>query len=682
MTPQNPFAQATPAAPAISPAPAITPAFGGITPAPTESALIPTPAITPAFGGITPAPTESALVPAVPAIGEQPAATAPTTAPVAGIAGFANPFADLFRQRQAPAQPGVTGIATPAKPKYEPPHELVFQLRKAIAEQRYSDVKSLADQYKVVDPQSGLADFFVNLSRIREDTITERNELGGLILAQYGAQRSVATKPAKSESSVGVATPSGTTASPTPFDVAQAPGQPTPATGMIAQTLPSAIVTPAQTEAPTVAPVAPVVTFEEEPLWKKYAVPAAIGLAVLVLVFVAIALIRKRKARAALAPVEEAPAPSVPVAAATVAGIGAATPSPPSDGFDFESAFGSTDVAPADVAPPTVETVVPQSPAAEDPFATLDFNEPVEQDLAPSAGEQMPSELEDTFMQSESVGLEISEPLGMQDLSDDAFQSAHPEEEDQVADLLNFIPSENLDETLQSGFDIGAIEAQSEAPSRDDMPSSLNFEDLVTARTSPSRLPDDSKETGSAFSLNDFESIGEHSVAGEESGGSLSFDDLVISKPPMMTGDESLSVLDLENMDFPSLPPSEIDDSFISDYDEVSDMGSDVEQTKGFQAQFENLLFGATPPPPPVFSETTHGVGDADSSETTETADSTKRTGELSPDDTQPSDLGPELETAADQTAKSEQRTTADLSSEDTNFNLDTQADTKPDEKK
>lgn len=538
-------------------------------------------------------------------------------------------------------------------------------MRKALAEQRYDEVKTLSEQYAIIDPQSGLADFFVNLARIRQDTITERSELGGLVLAQYGSERMQASASAPAAGAAAVAAAAGG-ATATPVEIAQA--GPTPSAGApvivqtptiesgstaqatpqaIAATPVSAIATPAvgtvapvapvTTPAPAVVPaVAPVVApavapvQPAKPAWQAFLIPGLIVLAVLALLAFLMKMMRGRRAARVHAVEDVQAVPPVAVAAAANG--------PAED--DLETL--TPDVAPVfqEETQPSVQSIEPQdvlfAPDSRPSDSAFEFGSS-DIELTPVPTSQFPVETQsqDPFAPG-SGGLDVSQTLKFDEPSRDEEAP-----EATVEGLLNFIPIEPVGDSASqdSGIDIGNVDTHPEIPSREDLMGGLRFEDLVAAPPSQgSSLTEGTSRGESAFSLNDFDSIADHSNLGDESGGGLSFDDVLINKPARSGSDESVSALDLDNIEFPSRPITNADDSYISDYDEVSEMGSDLEQTKGFQEHFENLMFSAPPPPPPMPDDTLKSTEGAGSE-----LDATQRTWR-SPEDTHPSDLGLDMD--------------------------------------
>lgn len=686
-------------------------------------AQTPAPAVAPAM--TTPAP--EGVAPANPFV-EAPVAATPQAADAAaeaaanqeGEAGFANPFAEFFQRRQGMTQQPAgrpSGLTSSQQPQqYEPPHELVAQMRQALAEQRYSDVKNLAEQYAVVDPQSGLADFFMQLARIREDTIAQRREVGGLFLAQYGSSRMEASGTAVAAAVPPTATPSagsGVTATPTPSAVpsgtpsampspavqpvapVQTPVAPaeTPAIAAVSPTpveVAQATPTPeapAVSATPAVAPVSatpapamrtPAVPAASTESWlDRWMMPGLIALGALVVLAIVLMLLRKSRGRKA-EPVAEAPA-AEPAATAAAGATAVTAPSAPVEEPvsepGFESPFaGIEGTEPTDMLAPDF--------ASESAGADAEI-EPETHEPAPSPTGQLPSDMDESLEPSPS-DLEFK-PAGQSEPPQEETASVSSSMEDtkssggDIDSLLSFIPAESQDDRDKpSALDVSAFEAPSEPPPVAE-DGGLHFEDLVTAP--PSQMGEGSKGPESSFSLNDFESVGDQSNLGEESGGSLSFDDVVIpQKASNAPADESLSSLDLNNLEFPS-KPEEVEDSYISDYDSVSDAGSeDVEQTKGFQQHFENLMFSTEGEPQ---ADATQG---RDKSEETTDAGSaaTQKSWPGAPDDTRPSDLGGGLEetTGLSQAeTENEALTPPELSLEDTlppTYDLDTEQEGTP----
>ena len=712
----------------------------GVTASATPAAL---PGAIPAAAGATPAAGAApnaanpfAASPAVPGAAPAQNVTSQPAGTAAAGAGssFANPFKGIFGRR-----PG-TGTGTsvkapnaPAQPSFAPPNPLIIQMRQAIAEQRYNDIKDLSDKYALIDPKSGLAEFFMTLSRIRKDTITERQQMGGLFLAQYGS-RSGATQPASKPvsmapaggttdvasaagsqpvgssvagsgavaSAIGasgalatapvmasaaqagtaaaMATPLGVSATP-PVNIASATPAHTPAIAAVAR--PAAVRTP--------------VSFESEPVWKTYLKPTAYGAGGLVVLIALLALVRRKKTAAVPAPAT-APVPPTETEAVSTAPktdsslglgidmtpVGAGIAMAPAAAAAEGDAFGAPDTfsdpfatpsafTPQQAAEATAPTqILPTSGlAAMDGFEELNFG-PTENLGGPNPTGELPVDEEEDEVAEPPSKIEFGDMFSTP--SQDALQigsASAPVEsgsapsqgrprDASVDDLLNFIPMEQdrpsapPPDTLEkpsglglSEFDLNALDAKSdlpsEQPSRDESMGGLSFEDLLTAAPPPANPP--SRSGGSALSLNDFESSGRGSSLTDRSSGSapIGFDDLLVSPPPGNMPDETGSSLDLNNIELPSAPSAE-SDSYISDFDDiktpVSEMNPprEMERTDDFHKKFEDLMFNVVPPPPPPTEETQPGATTAPI-----TTDMNIRwTG--SPEDTQPSDIGMDME--------------------------------------
>lgn len=253
-----------------------------------------------------PAPRPAAPSPSTPVLGAAPGAGPDPFATVFGSGVTASVSAEprpASLPSSQPTAPATAGAITGEGGELTPQQQMILRMRKALAEHEYDKIKPLAEEYALAFPESGVDEFFLNLARIRVDTLDKRREMGSFLrLRQMGSRRPGAaaeaggpeSRPAELAPGQPPGEAPGAAPEATPFEAAAAGAQPA--------ATPPAASTPAPGAAPEAAPppALPVETaLGQPPVWKSfikaYAMPAGYGAGGLIAVIAALIFLRKRR---------------------------------------------------------------------------------------------------------------------------------------------------------------------------------------------------------------------------------------------------------------------------------------------------------------------------------------------------------------------------------------------------